>query len=538
MILAGSAAAQSVLTTPVERAVAGQTVILERFAPPPQVGGFDLRVVDQRRQTDMKAAEQVRFRLREVTVDGAVTVPPESLARLWQGRIGQEVSLADLYRLADAVDAAYLAAGYFSNTVVPVQDFASGRVHLQVYEGYVQRVELTSDVPDIEDRLAPYIDRILAMRPIRVAEAERILLLMSDIGGLDVTGTFVRPDEPTGGGLLQLEISQNRTSGMIGLDNFGSESVGPLELSAAVTLNDLFGLFETTNLVAVTVPDNPDEMAMVQLSQDYPIGINGLSAGYGLAYIRQTPGGSLASQDIDVTSAIGSAYLAFPFQRSQVQSLYGRAEVFVRNDDVDVAGTPVSQARTRWVELSLNWDRSFDAGGLSADGGVSFGHATDIDMGDVPEDFHFVTAGLDYTHSFGDVADFRVRAGAQYATQPLPGAVRFALGGDPYGWAFDNGTISGDSGAAAAVELSRDFETGWGFLPGISVSLFGGYGTVWNRSASAGPSRDSLGSYGLGVSGMLGDTVSFELMATRPWTTPEIFEDPDRRLLFRLVVPL
>ena len=77
MILAGSAAAQSVLTTPVERAVAGQTVILERIAPPPQVGGFDLRVVDQRRPPDKQAADQVRFRLRAVPVDGAVTVPPE-----------------------------------------------------------------------------------------------------------------------------------------------------------------------------------------------------------------------------------------------------------------------------------------------------------------------------------------------------------------------------------------------------------------------------------------------------------------------------
>ncbi|CAN0572828.1 unnamed protein product, partial [Ectocarpus sp. 12 AP-2014] len=459
VFLSGMAQAQSgSVTTPVQRAVAGQTVILERFTPPPVTGAVDLAVVDQRAQIDMVAASKIRVRLQSLTVNGLRSISADSLQPLWQDLIGTEVTLADIYRIADAVDAAYLAAGYFSKTVVPVQEFSTGRIRLQVYEGYVQRVEINSDIPGIEGRLAPYIDRILAMRPIRVKEAERILLLMSDIGGLQIDGTFVRPDTPKGGGLLRLNIGQDRRSGMVGLDNLGSESVGPLELALSYQMNDLFRRFETTDLVGVTVPDDPEEMVFLQFSQDYPIGFDGLSAGYSVSYVRQHPGGSLADDDIDVASVVGTAFLAYPFLRSEEQSLFGRAEVSVRNDDVDVGGTAVSQARTRWAEFSLQYDRAFDTGFLSTDAGLSLGTASDIDMGDVPGNFRFLTAGLDYIRPLGDVADFRIRAVGQYSSQALPGAVRFSVGGDPYGWAFDNGTISGDSGAATAVELAHDFD--------------------------------------------------------------------------------
>lgn len=519
----------------VDRALAGQTVILQRFTPPSQVGTVGLDVEDQRKRIDMAAAEKIRFTLRFLTVDGNRTVPLGNLAPLWQDRIGTQVSLADLYRLAEAVDAAYLAAGYFSKTVVPVQDFATGRVRLQVYEGYVQRVEITSDIPGIEDRLKPYIDRILAMHPIRVAEAERVLLMMSDLGGLTIQGTFVRPEEASGGGLLKLDIQQDRQSGQIGLDNLGSEAVGPLELSASVQLNDALRRFETTNLVGVMVPDDPDELALFQLSQDYPIGNDGLTAGYSLAYLRQNPGGSLKDQDIEVTSAIGSAYLAYPLLRRLQHSLFARAEVTVRDDNVDVAGDAVSRSNARWLSFSLEYDRLMENASLNAEGGVNFGTASDIDMGDVPGDFRFLSASLDYVQALGDVANLRVRAAGQYSPEPLPGAVQFALGGDPYGWAFDNGSLSGDSGAATAIELSRDFDTGISLFPDVTLAAFADYGTVWSQSS--GTPTESLGSWGISLGTMVGDRMMVQLVAARPWTTPDGLDDPGNSLLFRLALP-
>ncbi|MAC78153.1 MAG: polypeptide-transport-associated domain protein shlb-type [Rhodobacteraceae bacterium] len=519
----------------VDRALAGQTVILQRFTPPPQVGTVGLSVEDQRKRVDMAAAERITIALKSVTVDGARTVPVQDLVPIWQNRIGTTITLADLYRMAEAVDAAYLAAGYFSKTVVPVQDFATGRIRLQVYEGYVQRVEITSDIPGIEDRLKPYIDRILAMHPIRVKEAERVLLLMSDLGGLEIEGTFVRPEDATGGGLLKLDIGQDKRSGMIGLDNLGSEAVGPLELSSSVTLNDMLRRFETTNLVGVVVPDDPKELGLFQFSQDYPVGHDGLTAGFSLTYLSQHPGGSLKDQDIDVTSTIGTGYLAYPILRTLDQSLFGKAELTIRDDDVDVAGSALSRSQTRWATFSLEYDRLLETGSLSAEGGVNLGVADDIDMGDVPGDFRFISASVDYLRALGPVANLRVRAAGQFSPEPLPGAVQFALGGDPYGWAFDNGSLSGDSGAATAVEIGRDIETRLDVMPEFTLSVFADYGTVWSQSA--GIDADSLGSYGVGLGAMVADRLMVQLVGALPWTTPDSLDDPGGSVLFRIAMP-
>lgn len=534
-LLAGPLRAQEGIA---DRVIAGQTVILNRYDPPPQVGTVELGVEDARSKVDMGAAEAVRFRLRGVSVEGARSVPPGSLAPLWQGRIGQVVTLAEMYRIAEAVDAAYLRAGYFSKTVVPVQDYASGTIRLQVFESYVDRIEINSDISGIDRRLAPWLDRILAMHPIRVAEAERVLLLMSDLGGLEIEGVFVRPDGATGGGLLRLQIDQDRTAGMIGLDNLGSEAVGPLQLAGILDLDDHMGLFESSNLTGVVTPGDPRQLGLLQFSQDYPIGSDGLSAGFGVTFLRQRPGGSLADQEIDVTSATATAHLSYPFLRRLDHSLFGRAELTLRNDDVDVGDMAVSRSETRWVSLTLDYDRALEKGGFSADGGVSFGVASDLDMGDVPDDFRYVSGGLQYSRMLGEELLLRVIASAQYSARELPGAVQFAVGGDPYGWAFDNGSLSGDSGAAMAVALSHDVETGWDPLPVVTPSAFVDFGSVWYREPGDGPVSESLGSYGIGVSGMLSQTMQFQVVAAIPWRYSAGVEDPGKQLLFRLAFPL
>lgn len=70
--------------------------------------------------------------------------------------------------------------------------------------------------PRIRQRLAPSINRLTAMRPIPIKEAERILPLMSDLGGLQIEGTLLRPEVPTGGGGLRLSVEFDRSSAGVG----------------------------------------------------------------------------------------------------------------------------------------------------------------------------------------------------------------------------------------------------------------------------------------------------------------------------------
>lgn len=530
------ATAQSIAR--VDQAIAAQNTILQRFTPPPRVGTVDITVEDNRRRTTDAEAERQRFRLRAVSVVGAATLPPEALAPIWRDRIGSEVSVADLYRIAEAIDAAYLQAGYFSMTVVPVQDFASGRVTIRVYESYVATVEITTEIPGMERRLQPYIDRIVAMRPIRIKEAERILSLMSDLGGLEIEGTFVRPEVPTGGGSLKLDVGFDRVAGMIGFDNLGSSAVGPLELSASVAISDMLGLFETTTLVAVTVPDTPRELALLRASQDFPIGHDGLTAGYAFTYLGIEPGASLRPLDIETERTLGTAYVSYPFLRTLDHNLSGRLEVNAQNDVLDIGGARVDQSQARWLVASLSTDHALDDGSIAGGFGVAQGLDDDPRRSDVPSGYRFVTADLAYTRALGEKTTLSLRAAGQYASTPLPGAVQFAIGGDVYGLAFDGASVEGDCGAATIVELIRDIETDLPALDNLSISALADYGVVWNNGDSRDFVRDAIGSVGIGLNGVIGQKLTFQLLAAAPWDAGDTVQDPGTRLFFRLGWPL
>ena len=533
--LGGTARAQS--AGGVEQAVAGQTTILQRFTPPPKVGTVDLAVQHQRKRVPEDRAEQIRFTLRSVRLDGGDTVPLADIEPIWQYRIGQQISLADLYRMAEAVDAAYVRAGYFSLTVVPVQDYATGHVSLRVYEGYVETVEIVSDIPGIEQRLEPYIRRITAMRPIRIAEAERVLLLMADLGGLAIDGLFIPPDRPSGGGKLRLEVGFTRQTGAVVFDNLGTSDVGPLELSASYAVNDLLGLYETTSLVAVTVPNSPDELALLQIGQDFPIGHDGLSAGYTFTHVTTRPSGEYRHDDIKIETVIGTAYLRYPLLRSQEQSLFASFEVNLRNDDIDAMGTRVDRSRARWATAELSYDRQLDKGAIEVSGSLNQGLGVDVSRPGVPSDFRFGRVDLDYGRPLGADFGLRIRAVGQYAPGPLPAATQVSLGGDPYGWAFDGGALAGDSGAATAIELSRDFETGLDALPMLTLTGFADYGVVWNNDVTPDQERGTLGSVGLGVSFMLAERAHVQLVAATPWDVEAGMDDPGTRVFFQVAVP-
>lgn len=522
----------------IAQAVANQNTILRRFTPPPRTGSIDIEVQDQRGQVPIEAAREIRFMLRSLTVVGADTVPLTDLVMIWRDRIGEVISLADLYEIAEAIDAAYLRAGYFSMAVVPVQDYASGQVSIRVYESYVQDLELTSSIPDVERRLAPYINRILSMRPIRVKEAERILLLMSDLAGVTIEGTFVKPDTPQAGGGLILNIDFERTSGFVAFDNLGSSNFGPLELSATMTLNDLMGRMDATNIVGVTVPDDPRELALAQVSQDIPIGHDGLFTGYALTYIARRPGGDLADLDIDLRTALGAAYVSYPFLRTRARSLFGRLEFSAQNDEVELGGLTVEQTRSRWLLASLRLEQDFAQSTLT--GTAALGQGIGLGASNapwIPEDYRFARLDFDFNHNLTEAVSLRVRGAGQYAADSLPSPAQMDLGGDPYGWAFDGASASGDSGLATAIEIRRGFDVASPIVSNFSAAIFADYGVVWNRSSFEDYSRATLGSVGVGADAIIGERLNAQVVVATPWDASEALDEPGSGVFFRLILP-
>lgn len=523
------------------RVIVDQGSIVERYAPPPARGSLSVELTDLRERLPEAAAAERRFLLRDVEVEGATLLPLASFEPLWAERLGSEVSLADAYGWADAMEAAYGEAGLFALVAVPEQDLASGRLRLVVFDrAYVETVEIRSEVPGLERRLAPYLDRIAALQPLRAAELERVLLLIADLAGMDVEARLSKPATPGNGGALLLEIELTPVEAQVALDNRGSDELGPLQLSGVALFHDLLGAFETTSLTVVTNPVEPQELVFLQLGQELPLGSDGLRAGYSAGYISSEPGGDLAGQDVEISTLVSNLYLSYPLVRTLGTGLIGRLDFNAKDEWVDVQSQAATRDHHRWLGLGLEGEQDTAIGSASL--GLGFLQGLDL-LGaggelsarpSAPDDFRALTAEAALASPLSERLTLALQAAGQLGFDPLPPAVQQSFGGGPFGRAFESGVLSGDSGLAGALELAYD---GALRLPGLGPAAafaFADYAALWNRDEQPGFRRATLASAGLGLRALLPGGVASELSLAVPWSDADAVEDDGVRLFFSL----
>ncbi|WP_455372618.1 POTRA domain-containing protein [Limibacillus halophilus] len=99
-------------------------------------------IQQQKPQEAPGGADQIRFELVSVEVKGVTVYDDAAIGGLLDPLVGTEVSVGDLYDLANSITSLYASDGYaLSFAVVPAQEVEGGRVMLQVVEGYISDVQ-------------------------------------------------------------------------------------------------------------------------------------------------------------------------------------------------------------------------------------------------------------------------------------------------------------------------------------------------------------------------------------------------------------
>ena len=164
-------------------------------------------------------ADQVRFVLKSVQVDGVTVYPADEIRSAYADLIGTEITLARVYELADALTRKYRNDGFvLSQVVVPQQAIRAGAVRLQAIEGYIANVRIEGEVLGPRADLDAYTDRIRASRPLRAADLERYLLLVNELAGVTARATL-SPAAEAGASDLTIDVSQRRARGAVALTN-------------------------------------------------------------------------------------------------------------------------------------------------------------------------------------------------------------------------------------------------------------------------------------------------------------------------------
>ena len=268
-------------------------------------------------------ATDIRVRLTAIDVVGAKALSSTELAPAYQGLIGREATIADLYAAANAITAKYVAAGYaISFAIVPKQTIENGRAEIDVVEGYVAEFRFEGDTGDIPQVLTDYGKHIVSSRPLRTAALERFLLLANDVPGYTAKSVFDRIEgAPRGATRLIIHLTHRFVSGSVTVDNRGSKAMGPWRADVGATLNNLLGQGEALNL-RVFVSSDTNELRYGSARISWPLGGNGTRVVMEGTYSDAHPGLALLSSigfaSSGATARIGVEH---PLIRSRAENL-------------------------------------------------------------------------------------------------------------------------------------------------------------------------------------------------------------------------
>lgn len=464
-------------------------------------------------------AQNIKLTLRKLHIEGARVYSEDELGRVFADKIGQNITLADVYSIAADLTRKYRNDGYIlTQVVVPPQTIDGGSVRLTVVEGYIDHVEVRGEGNYVEDAvaLADGYSRLVraGAQALNVRQLERTLLMVNDIPGVSARG-ILSPSETTPGAADLLVIVERDTfEGMVSLDNYGSRFLGPTQLGASAALQGLLGLNERITGQVAYAPDKhfKDELSYFALGYDMPVGNYGTMLNVNANYSNTEPGFTLKQFDVDGDSRFVSVGLSHPFVRTRNFNVTGRFLIDWRNVDTDNNIEPDRKdhiraarlgARVEFIDTLLNVAYNvFD---------VEFGHGLDILNSTNDRDTRVSRPGADWDFFKMETEYQRLQRvtskvnllfalKGQWADEALWSSEEFGIGGANYGRGFDPSEITGDDGVAGKIELQWNQPVQIPYVMNYHLFSFYDAGVVWDKdSTTAKLKREELTSAGLGV---------------------------------------
>ncbi|MFJ4065227.1 ShlB/FhaC/HecB family hemolysin secretion/activation protein [Pseudomonas sp. NPDC089996] len=450
---------------------------------------------------------RTRFVLHKVRFEGGTVYPLSELREHYQPLLGREVSVGELQQFTARLTRRYQRDGYLlSRAYLPDQDFADGRVHVVLVEGYIHDVHREGDIGPAGAYLDQLLERLQAERPLTRATLERFIGLAQRIPGVT----------------LQADLSQVEPS-----DEDTRLTVNALRkpFDAAVTLGDgsrdgLQGLFKVTSnaqtrwaeqlTASVLLPPGDDHSHYQRLDYSQHLDAQGSQLLLSAARYRSEPRtpvplkqGSPFYQRIEserYAIGLGQPVVVTPDEWLAVSGhVYSVSE---HNEDGS-AGLGRNDTYVRALSFEGDW-RKVQSGRLRL---VSAGVYQGLDYlgarsdADYDMDFlRFRVAGLQSDQLFQRWQG--VLSGALYWTDDrLPDSERAVFGGQHFGHGYPQDQAAGDKGWGVAYELNYSIQPGAGRVRLVQPYALLDAAQTWYNS---GPFEDArMRSVALGV--RLGD---------------------------------
>jgi len=498
-------------------------------------------------------ADEIMFELRNLSIEGVSAYGQEDLASIYQDKLGTTVSLADIYAIANRLTNKYRNEGYIlTQVVVPPQTIDGGNVKLRVVEGFVDRVVVQGDNdPSALALIQKYANNIGTGNALNIRDLEKNLLLINDLPGVTARSVLSPSRTQAGASDLRIVVERKEYDALLGIDNFGSRYLGPVQMTAAGSLNSMFGNNEqiTAQFVLSPFGNNDPELAYGALSYEQPINSLGTTARAFFSHSNTEPGYDIDIFNVKGKSTTYGAGLEHPIIRSRTRNFKVRGQFDFRNvdskSDIDVT----REDRIRALRVGARYeflDTLFGVGINALDAEVSQGF--DIlgasDEGDAAltrpagdPQFTKLNVAAQRLQRISSDVNLLLGFNGQISNKALLSSEEFGVGGINNGRGYDASEIIGEEGYSTKVELQwkEPLESAFSGVEDYTVYSFWDFGKVWNDDATISDNDESLSSVGIGVRANLINNFEGGLMMAVPLTRDvQTMGDDDPRYYFNL----
>ena len=453
------------------------------ISPPAAPGRLEVEGGIERAPCALDGPEfrSIHFVLRGAEFEGLEGLSREQLAAAYAPFLGRDVPIATVCEIRDRAGTMLRDAGYIAAVQVPEQRIADGIVRFRVLMAHLTQVRVRGEASGAERVLAAYLNQLTRRPLFNRYEAERYLLLASDLPGYTVRLTLRPAGTAPGEVIGDVTVQRLPVYSDLIVQNGGSHSLGRWGGLARAQFFGLTGLGDRTTASLYSTSDFHEQQT-VQLAHEMRLGGEGLSLAGAFTYAWARP--SIPEGKVLAHTLLGTVELAYPFVRRQAQTIRGSIGMDVVNQDVALDHVDLSRDRLRVGFVRLGFDAvelDYGPGFSRAEPPWRFNslfelrqglHALGATRDCGPAGVNCLTPGfippsqllgqsdatvLRYV-GYGEYRPlpklaFSLGARGQYAWKPLLSFEEFSAGNYTVGRGYDPGSLLGDLGFGTQAEL-------------------------------------------------------------------------------------
>lgn len=537
-------------TRTADPARAGQTLLGNQTLPKlmPEISVSSANV-----QNAPEGAENMMLTLENIQVNGVTAYNAEQIDPVYRDKLGEKISLAEVYAIANDLTRKYRNDGYILTQVyVPPQTIENGTVKLNVVEGFVDQIIIQGELSDAEEKkIREYAQGLKRTGLLDAKQMERYLLLINDLPGVTARAVLGKSPSTTGASDLTLIIERDKYDAEISVDNHGSRYLGPYQTTYSSNLNSALGLNEriSMQLAGGGDKDNIDELLYGAIGFELPLSKYGTILSLLAQKTNTRPGADLEQFDVKGNSTYASATISHPVIRSRTTNWYTSLSFDLRDTDSKNNLQPTTtRDQIRSLRLGSTFqfmDRflglGFNAFDVEFSQGLSFlgatkSHATNKTRALGDPSYKKITFYGQRLQRVSSSVNMLIAGSGQWASAPLLSAEEFGVGGMDIGRGYDPSEIVGDNGLSGKVEIQWNEPKKVKYINDYQLFAHFDIGRVWNKDAttSAGK-RDSIASAGIGVRADITEDIEAGVGLSLPLTRQrDVTNDNDPRYYFNI----